>query len=88
MHKQERDQREAQRQANRRRGRTLYASKEYKQAAALIKATATHCHLCGQAFTNREEITADHLQAGDPNSPLAPAHRSCNSSRGNRPLNK
>ena len=86
MHKQERDQREAQRQADRRRGRTLYASNEYKKAAAAIKATATHCHLCGQAFQNRNEITADHLRAGDPTSPLAPAHRKCNSSRGNRPL--
>ena len=66
--------------------RPLYRSAAYRQARKIIKDTATHCHLCGQAFTNREEITADHIIAGNPASPLAPAHRSCNSSRGNKPI--
>lgn len=66
--------------------RTLYKSPEYRRARQHIKDTATHCHLCGQAFTNRNEITADHILAGDPTSPLAPAHRTCNSSRGNKPI--
>lgn len=81
-----RDALETERQRHRKRGRLLYASTEYKKAAAHIKATATHCHLCGQAFTNRNEITADHIRPGDVTSPLAPAHRRCNSSRGNKPL--
>jgi hypothetical protein len=86
IHKQQRDQMEATRQATRRKTRTLYRSTQYRTAALHIKNTATHCHLCGQAFNNREEITADHLEAGNPNSALAPAHRSCNSARGNKPL--
>jgi hypothetical protein len=44
------------------------------------------CHICKQSFTGVGDITADHLDAGNPSSPLAPAHRSCNSSRGNTPL--
>lgn len=67
--------------------RPLYRSTAYRNARKLIKDTATHCHLCGEAFTNREDITADHLIAGDPASPLAPAHRTCNSSRGNKKIN-
>ena len=51
-----------------------------------IKATATICALCLIPFTNREEITADHIVAGDPTSPLQPAHKSCNSRRGNQAL--
>lgn len=67
--------------------RTLYRSTAYRNARKLIKEQATHCHLCGQPFTNREEITADHLIAGNPASPLAPAHRTCNSKRGNKEIN-
>ena len=66
--------------------RTLYRSPDYRRARQHIKDTATHCHLCGKAFTDRKEITADHIIAGEPNSPLAPAHRTCNSSRGNKPI--
>jgi hypothetical protein len=66
--------------------RTLYRSPHYRRARQHIKDTATHCHLCGEAFTNRNEITADHIEAGNPNSALAPAHRTCNSSRGNKPI--
>lgn len=70
----------------RKRGRTLYNSTHYRKARAYLRATATHCHLCKQPFTNRNDITADHVIAGDPNSPLAPAHSICNSRRGNKPL--
>jgi 5-methylcytosine-specific restriction endonuclease McrA len=44
------------------------------------------CHLCKKPFMSRADITADHLIPGNPNSALAPAHKSCNSSRGNKPL--
>lgn len=63
----------------------LYSS-AYKATAKIIKANATHCHICKEAFTDRSQITADHLIPGDPASPLAPAHKGCNSRRGNRPL--
>jgi len=80
------DEKEKVRQNNRKRGRTLYDSSHYRKARAYLKATATHCHLCNQPFTNRNDITADHVIAGDPLSPLAPAHSICNSRRGNKPL--
>jgi len=58
----------------------------YTQEAKAIKATATVCALCQEPFTDRNEITADHIRAGDPTSPLQPAHKSCNSRRGNQPI--
>jgi len=67
--------------------RTLYRGADYRRAREHIKQYATHCHLCGQPFTDRKQITADHVDAGNPLSPLAPAHLTCNSSRGNKPLN-
>ena len=61
-------------------------NKDYKRHAAYIRATATVCHLCGKEAIDGDPWTADHLDAGDPTSPLAAAHRSCNSRRGNKPL--
>ena len=58
---------------------------DYRKRAKAIRDTATHCWLCGQTARHNDPWTADHVIAGDPASPLAPAHRSCNSSRGNRP---
>lgn len=58
----------------------------YRQEAKKIRETATHCHICKQAFVEGDRIEADHLIAGEIGSPLAPAHRRCNQSRGNRPL--
>jgi len=58
----------------------------YRKQAKLIRDTATHCHICRQAFLEGDKIEADHLIAGSPDSPLAAAHRRCNQSRGNRPL--
>jgi len=80
------DEKEKVRQNNRKRGRTLYDSTHYRKARAYLRATATHCHLCKQPFTDRKDITADHLLPGNPDSPLAPAHSICNSRRGNKPL--
>lgn len=54
----------------------------YRQKAKAIKLTATHCWICREPFQIREEITADHLIPGNPDSPLAAAHKRCNSSRG------
>jgi hypothetical protein len=58
----------------------------YRQRAKLVRATAVYCHLCGDPARPNDPFTADHLVAGDPESELAPAHRSCNSRRGNKPL--
>jgi len=63
-----------------------YSNPAYRKQRAVIKAMATHCHLCGQAFTNRNEISADHVIPGDIGSPLLPAHISCNSRRGDKSL--
>jgi len=63
-----------------------YNDPKYKQARAGLRATATRCHLCNELFTDRNQITADHLIPGDRNSPLLAAHLSCNSARGDRPL--
>jgi hypothetical protein len=80
------DEREKVRQSIRKKGRTLYDNPAYRKARAYLRATATHCHLCKQPFTDRKDITADHMEAGNPNSALAAAHLVCNSRRGNKPL--
>jgi hypothetical protein len=69
----------------RRRKAALYDSNYRKQARA-VKANATHCHICGKAFVYGDRVEADHLDAGNPNSQLAAAHRLCNQRRGNKPL--
>jgi hypothetical protein len=66
---------------------TLYDS-AYRKRAKTIRETALYCHLCGEPRKLNDPFTADHLIAGDPDSPLAAAHRSCNSRRGNKPLAK
>jgi hypothetical protein len=58
----------------------------YRQEAKRIRETATHCHICRQAFVEGDKIEADHLIAGVADSPLAPAHRKCNQSRGDKPI--
>lgn len=85
-YEQERERRRSQDPIRQVKKKLLYSS-AYKAARAIIKANATHCHICKEPFTDRSQISADHLIPGDPASPLAPAHLRCNSSRGNRPLN-
>lgn len=58
----------------------------YRKQAAWIRATATQCHICRGGTRADDPFEADHLIAGDPNSPLLPAHRSCNGRRGNKQL--
>ena len=69
--------------------RNLY-NKNYQVARKLlVEQTILNnfpCHICKLPFLSRADITADHLEAGNPNSALAPAHRACNSRRGNAPL--
>lgn len=79
---------------------TKYNDHHYvKLTAALRRAVETNglpCHLCGKhidltlPYTHPMSFTADHLNpianGGPLHSTLAPAHRRCNSRRGNRQL--
>ena len=65
--------------------RALYNS-DYRKQAAIVRATAIACHLCGDGARLNDPWQADHLDAGNPASPLAAAHRSCNAKRGDKPL--
>lgn len=70
--------------AERKNKKALLYNSTYRARAKVLRATATHCHICKQAFTNRKLIEADHLVPGNPLSPLAPAHRSCNIKKSNK----
>jgi len=65
--------------------KVLYNSR-YRKVAKIVRDTAIVCHICGDGARANDPWQADHLNATDPNSPLAAAHRSCNASRGNKPL--
>ena len=58
----------------------------YRERAKHIRESAVACWICGQGKRPNDPWTADHLIPTDPNSPLAAAHRSCNSRRGNTPI--
>lgn len=59
---------------------------DYKRRAKQVRDSAVVCHLCGEGARVGDPWQADHLVAGDVNSPLAAAHGSCNRRRGNKPL--
>lgn len=61
-------------------------SGDYRKRAKAVRESAVACHICGQGYRPHDPWQADHLIPGDPYSPLLPAHRSCNASRGNKPL--
>lgn len=65
--------------------KVLYNSR-YRKMAAYVRATAIVCHICGDGARMADPWQADHLDAGNPDSPLAAAHRSCNAKRGDKPL--
>ena len=56
----------------------------YDKRAKAIRDTATSCWICGQGPQPGNPWQADHINPGDPHSPLAAAHRSCNITRSNR----
>ena len=69
--------------------RMMYGGDYPARRASMVTETINQnlpCHICKKHFATAADITADHLIPGNPNSPLAPAHKSCNSSRGNKPL--
>ena len=57
----------------------------YKSKAKLVRQYASVCWLCGKGAIENDPWTADHYLPANPDSPLLPAHRSCNSRRGNKP---
>lgn len=61
-------------------------SGSYKARAKVVRDNAQVCHLCGEGFRFDDPWQADHVVPGNPESPLLPAHRSCNARRGNRQL--
>lgn len=73
---------EALRQFARNRKRTHYSG-DYRRRAALVRANATLCWLCGEGWRSGDPWQADHVVPGDPMSELRAAHRSCNARRGN-----
>ena len=76
---------EHQRQHDRaRNARRTHYQGDYRKRAKQVRDSAVLCHLCGQGARPGDPWTADHVRPGDPTSPLRPAHKSCNSRRGNR----
>ena len=61
-------------------------SGDYKKRAKAVRDNAVVCHICGLGAIPNNPWEADHLIPGDPDSPLAAAHRKCNLRRGNKPL--
>lgn len=76
---------EIEHQATRNAKRTHYKG-DYKKRAKAVRDTAAICHICGEGPRYGDPFQADHLIPADPTSPLAPAHRTCNARRGNRPI--
>jgi len=73
------------RQSKRKRNRPQYSG-DYRKRAKAVREAAVVCHICGDGARDNDPWHADHIIPGDPASPLAPAHKSCNESRGNKPL--
>ena len=65
-------------------GKRAHYSGDYRRRAAQVRATAWRCWLCGGRELAGDPWQADHVIAGDPQSELRPAHRSCNIARSNR----
>lgn len=67
-------------------GKLHYAG-TYKARAARVRADAyadpsTRCRRCGELAREGDPWQAGHVRDGDPSSPLAPEHRSCNARAG------
>ena len=57
---------------------------DYAKRARQVRESALVCTICGLPPTPDNPMTADHIEPGVVSSALRAAHRSCNSSRGNR----
>jgi 5-methylcytosine-specific restriction protein A len=76
---------QAERERSKRRGARHYDA-TYRRRAKAVRESAVVCWICGEGARAGDPWTADHVIPGDasPSTPLLPAHRSCNSRRGNR----
>lgn len=59
---------------------------DYSKRAKAVRESATICWICNEPARLGDPWTADHVYPGIPDSPLLAAHRSCNSRRGNKPI--
>lgn len=80
---------EAERVRSKERGARHYVG-NYRTRAKAVRESAVVCWICGEGARVGDPFTADHLVPGDssPSTPLAAAHRSCNSRRGNANANR
>ena len=69
--------------ANRPRNRDHYRG-DYQRRAAQVRANATICWICNEGARPNDPWQADHVDQGNPDSILLPAHRSCNIRRSNQ----
>jgi len=65
-------------------GKREHYKGDYAKRAKIVRDSAVQCWICKEGYRGNDPWTADHYTAGDPSSVLLPAHRSCNSRRGNR----
>ena len=82
-HQQSRDRYVDMAKAARKRVTGQYAG-DYRKRAKAVRDSANVCWLCGGGVRPNDPWQADHVIPGDADSPLAPAHRSCNAARGNK----
>lgn len=73
----------------RHRKRQAYGTSEYRRNRRAVLAASAVCWLCGNPGTEDDPLTADHVLSVDDGGTdaaqnLRPAHRSCNSRRGQR----
>lgn len=57
---------------------------DYRRRAKAVREATVACWLCGEGWRPNDPWQADHIRPGDPDSPLAGAHRSCNIARANK----
>ena len=69
----------------RRKPNRQHYNSDYKRRAKQVRESAQTCWICKEGYKPNDPWTADHYHAGQVDSPLLPAHRSCNSRRGNNP---
>lgn len=66
-------------------GKRSHYSGNYRQRAKQVRAAATVCWICKQGYKPNDPFQADHVLPGQIDSPLLPAHRSCNIKRTKNP---
>ena len=87
--KQARELKRSQDPARQMKKKLLYNSDYRKARTAILQHVRLYgatCHLCKKPIGTSEPIDIDHVQPGVITSDLAPTHRYCNRSRGNRAI--